>query len=354
MQERIRRFIEIGEISMDRILEDDLREVVSNKELFFKLNNKTVLVTGATGLIGSMLIKCIDYANKLYGYNTKIIGQIRNIEKAKEIYGEFYKDILFVTESKVRCDYIIHTVSPTKSKFFIENPVETIKSSVLSTIDVLDLAKENNASIVYLSSMEQYGIPYEKNQIMNEDVIGIIDHLNIRSSYSESKRLCECLCVSYAKEYDVDVKIARLAQTFGVCASKEDNRMPIQFARAVVEEKNIILHTEGKSIINFVYLTDAILGILLILENGDSGETYNVCNDNETRSVREIAELVSKEIALSKIDVQIDVNENLGYAPDVAMFLDSSKLKRLGWNPHISMKTAYERLVNSIYDKKNQ
>ena len=150
--------------------------------------------------------------------------------------------------------------------------------------------------------MEQYGVPSDAEQIMTEDKTGFIDHLNVRSSYSESKRLCECLCVSYAKEYDVDVKIARLAQTVGAGALLTDNRMPMQFARAVVENKDIELHTEGNSISNFVYSTDAIVGILTILTKGVRGEAYNVCNDTDSRSVREIAELVASDVANGRIN----------------------------------------------------
>ena len=196
--------------------------------------------------------------------------------------------------------------------------------------------------------MEQYGIPYEPGEKMTEDKIGIIDHLNIRSSYSESKRLCECLCASYTAEYGINVKIARLAQTFGAGVSQSDNRMPMQFAKAVINEEDIVLHTEGRSISNFVYLTDAISAILTILVRGESGQAYNVCNDAETRSVREIAELVCNEVANGKIKVRIEKKENMGYAPDVAMYLCSDKLRKLGWDSRVCMTEAYQRLIDYI------
>lgn len=332
---------------MDRI-KADIREIVDNKDLFLTLKHSIILITGATGFIGSMLTKSLLTANEKYGLGIKIMGQIRNLEKAKKIYGEMFTTIDFVVNPHVKCDYIIHTVSPTNSKFFIEHPVETIRSSVESTIEILEIAKSNNATMVYLSSMEQYGVPYEYGQKMTEDKVGIVDPLNIRSSYSESKRLCECLCVSYANEYEVKVKIARLAQTFGAGLSLTDNRMPMQFARAVAERRDIILHTEGKSISNFVYLTDAITGILTILKKGTSGYAYNICNDNETRSVREIAELVCHEVASNKIKVRVEKKDNMGYAPDTAMYLDSGKLRELGWNSEVSMIDAYRRLVEFL------
>lgn len=332
---------------MDR-MQADIQDIISNKDLFFPLKGSSILITGATGLIGSMLVRVFLEANKKYGIGVKVIAQIRNFEKAKNIYAEIFDTIDFVTDPHIQCDYIIHTISPTTSKFFIEHPVETIKSSVESAMEILEVAKSNNAVMLYLSSMEQYGVPYESGQKMTEDKIGIIDHLNIRSSYSESKRLCECLCVSYASEYGVNVKIARLAQTFGAGISLTDNRMPMQFAKAAAEGKCIILHTEGKSISNFVYLTDAITGILTILEKGKSGEAYNICNDKETVSVREIAELVCNDVAKGKIKVSIEKKDNMGYAPDVVMYLVSSKLQELGWSAEVGMAEAYMRLIEYL------
>lgn len=332
---------------MDRV-QADIQSVVTNKAMFERFANSSILVTGATGLIGSMMIKTLVAANEQYNLGIRITGQIRNPEKAQAVLGSIFDRIEITLTDDVPADYIIHTVSPTTSKFFVEHPVETIRVSVESTISVLEAARKNGSSIVYLSSMEQYGVPYENNQRMTEDKIGVIDHLNIRSSYSESKRLCECLCASYASEYDVDVKIARLAQTVGAGAPRSDNRMPIQFARAAAQGTDIVLHTEGKSISNFVYLTDAISGILTILDKGLKGQAYNVCNDRETRSVREIAELVCREVAMGSISVRVEKKDNMGYAPDVAMYLDSGKLRELGWNAEIGMAEAYRRLVEYL------
>lgn len=330
----------------------DIQEIISNQDLFDPLKGSAVLVTGATGLIGSMLVKTLLAADGKYGLGIKVIGQIRSFEKAKTLYGDLFGLIDFVTDSHVSCDFIIHTVSPTNSKFFIEHPVETIKSSVESAMEILEVAKSNQAKMVYLSSMEQYGIPYEPGQRMSEDKLGTIDHLSVRSSYSESKRLCECLCAAYSSEYGLQVKIARLAQTFGAGTPLTDNRMPMQFARAAAEGRDIVLHTEGRSISNCVYLSDAISGILTILLKGESGQAYNVCNDAQTRSVREIAELVCGEVADGKIRVRIEKKDNMGYAPDVSMYLDSGKLRELGWSAKVGIADAYKRLTDYLFDAK--
>ena len=336
---------------MNRV-QADIQSVISDRGLFEFLKNSTVLVTGATGLLGSMLVKTIDAANEKYSLGINIVGQIRNRQKAAAVFGEEQQNRISFTETAdVPCDFIFHTVSPTASKFFVEHPVETIKTSVGSAMEILEIAGRNKANLVYLSSMEEYGVPYTPGETMTEDKVGIIDHLNVRSSYSESKRLCECLCAAYSSEYGTDVKMARLAQTFGAGIPLSDGRMPMQFARAAAEEKDIVLHTEGRTVSNFVYLTDAIRGLLVIMKNGTSGEAYNVCNDAETRSVREIAELVASETAGGKIEVKVEILENMGYAPESKMYLNSDKLKSLGWNAEVSMAEAYKRLKEYLKEQ---
>ena len=330
------------------ILEKDIKCIVKKRYLFEELKGQTVLVTGATGFIGSLLVKALVCANDAYDLKMKIKGQVRNIDKAHKIYGDIFDRIEFSAGYDVYCDHIIHTVSPTRSKYFIEHPVETINASVDSLYSVLETARGNNASVVYLSSMEQYGIPYKTSGLTSEEETGIIDHMNIRSSYSESKRLCECLCVSYASEFGLDIKIARLAQTFGAGAPMNDNRMPMQFAKAAAEGTDIVLHSSGDGIINFVYITDAITGILTVLSKGEKAQAYNVCNDSEHKTVKEIAKLVAENVADNTIGVRVEIDDNMGYAPPVKMRLSSKKLQLLGWRPEVGLTESYKRTVEYI------
>ena len=158
----------------------------------------------------------------------------------------------------------------------------------------------------------------------------------------------------YASEYGVDAKIVRLAQTFGAGIPLTDNRVSMQFARSVVEGNDIVLHTEGKSVSNFCYLSDAISGILTVAAKGEKGEAYNICNDAETRSIYEIAKLVAEEVAGGIIKVVKDIPEgtNFGYAPDNTMRLCSEKIRRLGWGAKVGMIEGYKRLTGYIKEKK--
>lgn len=335
-------------------VQSDINEIITDRSLLSNFSGRRVLITGASGLLGSMLIKTLDRANCEYDLNISIIGHVRNEKKASTVLGDAVDHIELICSDSfnidTQCDYIIHTASPTASKFFVEHPVETIETILSGTKQMLDLAKRNKATFLYLSSMEEYGVPYEAGQLMTEDKVGIIDHLTPRSCYPEGKRMCECMCAAYASEYGVDTKIVRLAQTFGAGIPLTDNRVSMQFAKSVVDGKDIVLHTEGKSISNFCYLSDAIAGILTVAARGQGGEAYNVCNDVETRSIYEIAKLVADEVAQGEIDVvkNIPKNVNFGYAPDNTMRLCSEKIRKLGWSPKVNMVEGYRRLVSDI------
>ena len=271
------------------------------------------------------------------------------------------EQLAYITNGLVACndsvDYIFHTAAPTTSKFFVTQPVETLNGSISTTLDVLQYATKNKVKkIVYLSSMEQYGIQQIDYQNMTEEDLGYIDHLDVRSSYSEGKRICECYCSAYFHEYNVPVCIARVAQCFGPGLSLLDNRVSMQFAKSVIHNENIILHTKGQSVSNFCYITDVLSALVLLLIKGECGEAYNICNSNETRSIKDIANLVAKEVARGKIDVVFDIPDNAnqyGYAHDVKFILNSEKIQSLGWKPKINMVTGYRNLIDYIKYEKN-
>lgn len=350
---------------MRNTLNEDFAIISADREIK-KLAGSNVFITGATGLIGSLMIKSLLYFNKKEEEKQKIhvIGLIRNKKKALEVFGKYINDpYLDIIEGDIKrrinienkIDFIVHTASATTSKFFVECPVETIDISYQGTKNVLELAREKKSKgMVYLSSMEMYGRPNENLKKVTEADLGYIDVLNIRSSYSEGKRISECMCAAYADEYGVPVRIARLAQTFGAGVQKSDNRVYAQFARSAIYGENIVLHTPGKSYGNYCYTSDVIRAIALLLHSGNSGEAYNICNEETTRTIADMAEMVAREFGNGKLEVVFDIPEDTkmyGYAPDVKMYLCSEKLRKLGWKPHYSLKEMYQRMIEDIKEK---
>ncbi|MBO4626720.1 MAG: NAD-dependent epimerase/dehydratase family protein [Lachnospiraceae bacterium] len=336
------------------VLKEDLERIVRDSNIDWeRLRGARVLVTGATGFIGSLCMRTL-LATKI---PMQTVAMVRNRAKAELLFGDSVEylvgDVREPLPSEKPFDFIIHCASNTNSKMMVEKPVDTLEISAAGTMRILECAKECGAkSVVYVSSMEVYGITEERQNPVTENVLGYIDVLNPRSSYSEGKRVSECLCAAFFNQYQVPVKIARLALTMGPGLPLTDNRVSMQFARSAIEGRDIVLHTKGQTVSNFCYVTDCIRGIFTVLLNGASGEAYNVCNDAETRTIREIAELVSAEIAGGAIRVVYDIQQNneFGYAPDVVLRLCSDKLRKLGWNPEVSMSEAYSRLIRYIQE----
>ncbi len=348
---------------MDRFLQEDLDYIADSSLPINELYSSTILVTGATGLVGSQIVKALLNMNRLKNAGIRVIALVRNEEKAKKVFEDCYSeglvfligDVASPIKADEKIDYIIHGASPTASKFFVEHPVETILTAVNGTRNVLELAKEKNTKgVVYLSSMEAYGITDPSLECVREKDLGYIDVLNVRSSYSEGKRLCECLCASYTKEYGVNVKIARLAQTFGAGISKEENRVFAQFAKSAINKTDIVLHTKGQSVGNYCYTRDVVMAVLLLLIRGNAGEAYTVANEESNTTIADMARMVAKEFGKGQVNVVFDIPENvasMGYAPDVKMKLNSDKLQSLGWKPEVSLRETYERMIGSLMEK---
>lgn len=347
--------------SVDEVLQKDLVDIAESLPDAEQFRDRTILVSGATGLVGSYLTRVLLAVNRIRGVNLKVIAMIRDPEKANKMFADHQSDPalqLLVADitRKIRfddrVDYIIHTASVTSSKIFVTHPVRTIHTMLDGTMNILDLAVEKAAKgVVYVSSMEVYGITDPEAESISESDLGFIDILNVRSSYSEGKRMAECLCAAYASEFDLNVKIARLAQTFGAGVSLEENRVFAQFAKSVINGQDIMLNTAGRSMGNYCYIGDTVKALILLLTRGQSGEAYNISNEASNLSIRDMALLVADEIAQGSIKVRFNdpaEADRHGYAPDVKMKLNAGKMRALGWKPEIGLAESYRRMISSM------
>lgn len=346
----------------NKIYREDMQSILECECIdWHKIAGKTVLVTGATGLIGSTLIDSLLYANKIRGLNIRIVALTRNVEKARIKFKkqlaasnnlEFVEGTVEdLPEFDMNIDYIVHGASPTASNFFVEKPVETIKIAVQGTIKLLDLAvKKHIKGFVYLSSMEVYGAP-QIDDVILETQGTTVDTMSVRSCYPEAKRLCESLCASYASEYAVPAMVVRLAQTLGAGVNiYEDNRVFAEFARCAVNGKDIVLQTAGTSKRSYLYTAEAVSAILTVLLHGKAGEAYNAANKNTYCSIVEMAKLVACEIAKDRINVCIptDGKHEKKFPPPHNLNLATSKLEKLGWKAEVDLKSMYKKMIYNI------
>lgn len=310
------------------------------------------LITGSTGYIGRMI------SIRLLELNHVVTVIVRNPDKlcnfiknnAQIIVADLIdkENIYQVTGSY---DHLIHCAAPTQSSYMMSNPVEVAESIVNGTQNILQLAvKCDVKSMIYLSSMEVYGqINCSDGRRVIEEELGELDLSNIRSCYPMAKRMAENFCHLYYHEYGVPVKIARLAQTFGRGVRTDDSRVFAQFARSVKENKDIVLHTKGNSVGNYCDIDDAVEAILFLLENGKPSEAYNIVNEANTMTIREMAELVTDKIANGKISVVYDIPEDnkYGYAKETGLRLSGSKMKALGWEAKTGLEEMYRSVIEN-------
>ncbi len=330
----------------------------------------TYFITGITGFVGSIFTKRLLNSTEYHQGMIKIIGLIRSHEKAAGMYEGFdlshvqfvegtleqvNDELLKQNQINESIDYIVHCASTTQSKVMVANPVETANGIILGTKNMLELARKKQVkSMVYLSSMEVYGKKSVRKERITEEESVDIAPLSVRNCYQLGKAMAENYCSSYYHEYQVPVKIARLAQVFGSGTLPEETRVFAQFADSVIQKKDIVLHTMGESIGNYCSSEDVVEGLLVILEKGKNGEAYNVVNEETTMRIRDMANLVATEIADGLIQVVFDVKDEMAavYAADTGLRLSSKKLEGLGWSPKQSMRDMYKVMIKEREEMK--
>ena len=326
----------------DHAFFDEIKKIGKDTNIpWYDLKGKTIFITGGTGLIGTTLIYALDFMNRQLDLGLSVMALVRNVEKAETRFSQIESDgFLSFVEGSVeelppisdQVDYIIHGASQTASRQFVDHAVETIKTSVLGTMNLLELAKrKHSAGLVYMSSMEVYGYP-ERGHIVKEDEIGTLTPLDLRNSYPISKIMAESLCCAYAKEYGVHANMIRLTQTYGAGYGESDRRIFAYFDQCVKEKKNIVLKTKGETERAYLTAIEAVTAVLTVLLKGKSGQAYNAADDSTYCSIAEMAERIAEKNDISvEYDIQ-DASVN-GFPKPLYMKLDTSLLQQLGWKP---------------------
>lgn len=339
------------------VFQEDLESILqANYIPWEQLRGKTCLITGATGLIGYTMASALLYAGWKKRLDLTVVALVRSMEKAKQKFSAqlgqglplrlVQGDVEQLPTIDGPVDYVIHGASPTASKYFVEQPVETIQTAVLGTMNLLRLAKEKQCQgFVYLSSMEVYGSPQTDEKITESHSTNL-DTMAARNSYPESKRLCESLCASYWSEYGVRAMAVRLTQTFGPGVAYNDNRVFAQFARSVLEGKDIVLLTKGETRRSYLYTADAVTAILTVLLKGQGGKAYNAANEDTYCSIHEMAELFAE----GKVQLKIQCNkeETKQFAPVLRMNLGTEKIKSLHWKAMFDLKDMKDRMIQTF------
>jgi dTDP-glucose 4,6-dehydratase len=248
-------------------------------------------------------------------------------------------------------DYIIHAAGNATPQLFASDPVGTYRGALLGTHHLLELAQRSGSEgFLLLSSGAVHGVVPGERTIIDERVIGVVDPLDPYACYAESKRMAETMCAGWARQYGVPVRIARLSHTYGPGLRQDDDRAFAQFVYAIVERRDIILHTDGAAVRPYCYLSDAVDALLRILLLGGSGEAYLLANDTAACSVLELARLLVS--LCPDRGSQLRMVAGSGAASianrDPYHQLDTSKLRSLGWSPRVGVQEGFHRTLRSL------
>lgn len=338
----------------NKIIHEDVNMLIRQDSIQFeKLREKSFLITGGTGLIGSNIIHALCIISQELDLNLEVTGIVRNHSRAKKIFPNYKnltlieKDLVNYSITNKHYDYILHIASPTASNYFVSNPVELIDFAYTSTKKLLEQSIASKATFVYFSSMEVYGTPVVENPIDENSTASCPNCLSIRSSYSESKRLCENMCKAFEAEYGIPCIILRLAQTFGPGVKKNDNRVFAQFAHSCCQGKDIVLKTKGDSKRCYLYPMDMVSALLTIISHKKSNNTYNVANEDTYCSIIDLAKVAIETLGQGNNHIVFNLDDSGIYPPSSCLKLDCTRLKSLGWHPKYNLKDMFKRLVAS-------
>ncbi len=328
-----------------------------------ELKNKSILLSGATGLIGSLLIDLIMYNNINNDLNCKIIGLGRNEKKANQRFQSyidskffvFYKcdvcDKVKLNEINDDVDFIIHAASNTHPVAYSTDPIGTINTNVIGLDNMLNLAeKKKIQKFVFVSSVEIYGQNLTKDVKMNEVFSGYIDCNTLRAGYPESKRLGESLCQAYYKQKNVPCVIVRLPRVFGPTMLLSDSKASSQFLINGLNNENIVLKSEGSQFYSYLHVADAVGGLLHVLINGNCPEAYNLASDELNITLKELANIIANYCNVKVIFDLPNETEKLGFSKATTAILDSSKAYNLGWKPVLNLKESIAITIELLRD----
>ena len=320
-----------------------------------KLRDSTVMITGATGMVGACLTDLLGLMNERLGLNVRVLALCRNVSRARERFAHIKNveavacDLTQPLENLPRADYIIHAASNAHPMAFSSDPVGTMMSNIFGTKNLLEhLRTTGGGRLLFVSTGEIYGENPAVTDGFAEDSFGKIDSMNPRSCYPESKRAAETMCASYVRQYGADAVVARLCYIYGPTITGDNSRADAQFLRKAMAGEDIVMKSAGSQLRSYCYVADAAAALLTILLHGETGCAYNVANRESTHTIREYAETLAK---LAGVNVVFDLPpeaERAGYSTVSRAVQNPARLEALGWTAQHSLEDGMRRMLNIL------
>lgn len=320
-----------------------------------KLTNKTFLITGATGMIASVIIDILMKRNKEYSQNIHIHAVSRSEQKAKERFASYWDNPLFTYLSHDittplpelgNIDYILHAASNTHPRAYALDPIGTITANVQGTYQLLEYAVNHQCErFFFFSSVEIYGENKKDVDKFDESYLGYIDCNTVRAGYPESKRLGETLCNAYASQKGQNFIIGRFSRVYGPTMADDDSKAIAQFIKKAAAGEDIVLKSEGNQLYSYTYVVDAAAAALYLLIFGESGSAVNIVDSSSDILLKDLAALIAKEAGTKVVFELPDAVERAGYSAATKAVLDGAKIEQLGWKAFTTIEEGIRKTI---------
>jgi len=326
-----------------------------------QLQDKSVCVTGATGLLGSFLVDVIMNKNKS-DLNCKVHILGRDEDKARARFAYCWNSELFQFncfdinkpfnhDGFTTIDFMFHLASNTHPVAYANDPIGTINTNVIGTHHMLEFACAHHTSrFIFASSNEVYGENRGDVEKFNEHYCGYIDSNTLRAGYPESKRCGEALCQAYIRQKNLDIVVPRFTRSYGPTMQNTDTKAISQFIKNGVNGKDIVLKSSGTQFYSYTYVADAISGLLTVFFYGKNGEAYNIADEKSDITLKDLATIISTLSGKKVVHESPDSLERAGYSTATKARLDGSKIQRLGWNAKYSIESGIKRTLNVLQE----
>ncbi len=335
---------------------DDINKIAKSNLPWNLLENKTIVLSGATGLLGSFFIDvlmkkaiaCTVYA--LGRSKKKIESRFSNwLNDKRFIFVPYDANLPFDIKGIGTADFVFHLASNTHPLQYATDPIGTITTNIIGLQHMLNFAVAHNTSrFVFASSVEIYGENRGDVKVFNEEYCGYIDSNTLRAGYPESKRCGEALCQAYRSQKGLDVVIARFARSYGPTMQMSDTKAISQFIRNGVAGQDIILKSAGTQNYSYTYMADAVYGLLTVVLKGENGNAYNIADDSSDITLKDLASVIANHVGKEVIFNLPDKTEAAGYSKATTALLDGSKLKSLGWKPFYRIEDGIQRTIDIL------
>ena len=342
---------------------EDIRYVANLALPWEKLKGKSLMLSGATGLIGSFLVDVIMEKNNTADLNCTVYALGRNEEKAKKRFSKYTNDshlvfipydvkLPFTREDIDTVDYVLHLASNTHPMQYAMDPIGTITTNIIGLQNLLDFAVTHNTTrFAFASSNEIYGENRGDVEFFDEKYCGYIDSNTMRAGYPESKRCGETLCQAYKAQKNLDVVIPRLTRSYGPTMLMTDTKALSQFIKKGLAGEDIVLKSAGTQYFSYQYMADSVSGLLYVLLCGESGEAYNIAEEHSDIMLKDLAAIIAGFKGKKVVFEIPDAVEAAGYSTATKARLDGHKLKALGWKPRYDIRSGIERTMRILGKK---